>query len=452
MRKYFALFVFTVCAICTVSAQSQFKFSAWGRGVFTPLSISKEASSVSAATATWQNDPRVGFSMSGTSETKRIGFIADFEWAEWAGGPADLVGENAKVWVKPFDMVKLTVGKFNEDDFRGKIGTTEFTSWLVPSGGKDEDNIFSRFQATAGAHLALSPLEGLYIEAAFGSSIGGLRANKNLYDYNEPQDALDVFKAIQAGVGYKFPGIGFARIQFIGNNRGVLRPNENNVLTGKRLMEGLSMNRDADVIEAAFQFTMVENLNIDLGAKIPFEYINDTAFVVYPALRPLAPVENPDQTKVKVQLPYTIALGATYRISDLNILGRIDFSFGEHYVCEGTYDITAGLSLGAWICPNYRITETFRAGIDFGIEMHTLDHITDNKGARDLLGSDYSDIGIGPWAGLNVGSGEIKAGIMIMLPNSPRYAYDPGNSLYKWSYLYDGNPVISFPISFTYNL
>jgi hypothetical protein len=31
--------------------------------------------------------------------------------------------------------------------------------------------------------------------------------------------ALDVFKAIQAGLGYEIPGAGFARVQFVGNNQ-----------------------------------------------------------------------------------------------------------------------------------------------------------------------------------------------------------------------------------------
>lgn len=452
MKKFVAALMLALIAGAAVSAQADFNFSAWGRGVFTPLSITKDASTVSAATATWQNDPRVGFTLKGTSESKRIGIIADFEWAEWNGGASDLVGENSKVWVKPFDIVKLTVGKFNEDDFRGTIGTTEFTSWLVPTGGKDEDHIFSRFQASPGAHIAVTPLPGLYIEAAVGSSVNSLRANRNLFDYNVPQDALDVFKAIQAGVGYRIPEIGFARVQFIGNNRAQLRQNPDLFEVGKRLMEGLTMNRDADIIEAAFQLNMVKNLNLDVGAKIPFEYTTDTAFEIYPALRPSGPVNNFDHTEVTVQLPYTFAIGATYTIFGLSLLGRVDFATsGKSEIVNGTI-YTKGISLGAWLCANYRITPTFRAGVDMGMEMHTIDTKTDKFGEVDLIGSDYRDIGIGPWAGLNVGGGEIKVGIMIMLPNSPRYVYDSSHSTNPWSTSFSGDPVISFPISFTYNL
>jgi hypothetical protein len=51
-----------------------------------------------------------------------------------------------------------------------------------------------------------------------------------------------------------------------------------------------------------------------------------------------------------------------------------------------------------------------------------------------------------------VGGGEIKIGVMIMLPNSPRYAYTAANSTNLWSTSFTGDPVFTFPISFTYNL
>jgi hypothetical protein len=452
VKKFFTVVGFVLIAGTSVFAQADFSFNAWGRGVFTPLSVTKDASTVSTATTTSKNAPRVGFTLKGISETKRIGFQADFQWAEWQNGAAELVGENAKVWVKPFDIVKLTVGKFNEDNFRGKVGTTEFNSWLVPTGGKDEDNIFSRFQAVLGGHIEVMPIKGMYIEAALGSSVNGLRANRNLFDYNVPQDALDVFKAIQVGAGYQIPDIGFVRAQFIGNNRAELRQNQNLIETSKRLMTGLTMNKDADVIEAAFQFTMIENLNVDLGAKIPLRYTTDTAFEVYPALRPTPPVLNQDHTEVIVQLPYSIALGAAYRIFDINLLGRVDFAFGGKTENEGVYTYDKGINLGAWLCANYYITPTFRVGVDFGVEMHGIDKKTDRNGETDLIGSDYSDVGIGPWVGLNVGDGEIKAGLMIMLPNSPRYVYDAGINSNPWSTAFSGDPIFTFPIVFTYTL
>jgi hypothetical protein len=441
--------------ILTNAFSGEFNWSAWGRGVFTPIAFDDQDSSVSAATATWQNYPRVGFSLAGTAESGRIGFIADFQWD---GSIENIIGENAKVWAKPFPFLKLTVGKFNEDDFRGTIGTTEFTSWLIPAGGKDEDGIFDRFQATAGAHIAFAPaseqfggvLNGLFVEAAVGSSPGNIRANRNLYDLN----AADVYRAVQVGIGYQIPSVGFFRAQFVGNNRKQLKSNDDNYPVGAQLMEGLtmpdSMKRDADMIQAAFQLTALDNLNLDIGLKYQLPYTADTAFTVYPALRPNPPLENIDGTEVTVQRPFIAALGAKYQWNNLSVLGRIDFASGETLEQEGSYKIIGGMSLAVWLIPAYRINSEIRTGIDIGFAMHQIDKQEKYSVTADLSGSDYTDCGIGPWVELNLGGGTLKTGLMVMLPSSPRYAYNPGHTV-AWKDTFSGEPVLSIPVSLTYS-
>lgn len=450
MKKFFVLFVLATLTIPVVSAQSTFIWDAWGRAVFTPISFDDADSSVSAATATFAtegNAPRLGFTLTGTSESGNIGFITQFQMLEWTTA-ADLVGENAKIWIKPFPFFKLTVGKFNEDDLRSTIGNTEFNTWLVPSGGKDEDGIFDRFQATLGAHIALTPIEGLYIEAAIGSSPENIRANRNLYNMS----ALDIYKAIQVGAGYRISNVGFVRAQFIGNNRSQLKQNDDLVITSELLMEGLTMSRDADLIEAAFQFNRVEDLNIDVGFKYPLPYVTDTDFTVYPALRPSPPLLNIAGTEVKVQLPIVAAIGATCNWNNFSALGRVDFATKGSFEQEGVYKITTGMSLGFWLTPSYQITNVFKAGIDIGLEIHMIDRQEKPIGVIiDLVGSDYSDIGLGTWIEFNVGSGAVKTGIMVMLPNSPRYIYNSGHTI-AWKDSFSGKPVVTIPISVTYSL
>jgi hypothetical protein len=264
-------------------------------------------------------------------------------------------------------------------------------------------------------------------------------------------DALDVYKAIQAGVGYKIPNTGFIRLQFLGNNRKQLKTNDDLIPTGTKLMEGLNMNRDADVIEAAFQLTLVENLNLDAGIKYPLPYTSDAVFTVYPALRPNIALENTDGTEVKVQLPIIAAIGATYRLNAFSILGRVDFATGGTFEQEGSYKISTGMSLGFWLVPAYRFTDTLRAGVDLGYEMHLIDQQEKPIGTTvDLSGSDYADIGIGPWVELNVGGGTVKTGVMVMLPNGPRYVPNPGHTI-AWKDTFSGKPVISIPVSITYS-
>jgi hypothetical protein len=451
MRK--ALILIAAFVFISFSLYAEINLSGWGRFVITPISFSGDNSSVSAATYNSSDRPNIGFSISGISENEKFGFLVD---TAWDGGTPRL-HDNAKAWVKPFSIFKLTAGWFVEDDFRGKIGNTEFASWLLPNSGRAEDNIFSRFQATVGAHFTLTPIKGLSIEAAIGSTAGGSRANRNLFEVT----ASDVYKAIHVGVGYKIPDVGFVRTQFIGNNRKQLKPNlmNNATLNGQFLMEGLARNNDADIIEIAFQYTGLDGLDVDLGTKIPLKYTTDTEFTVYPALNPNVPVLSSDNEKKSVQKPFVIAVAATYTfpmLSSLNFMVRTDLSFGGFIEEENVFLLKNGLIINAWINPSYYVTEFFRVGIDMGFEFHGEDKWQQPIGKLNLdktNGSEYFDFGVGPWIGLQVGGGTIKTGVMMMFPGNVRYVYKENNSVgYRFETTFSGEPVISIPICFTYSL
>ncbi|HCC37881.1 MAG TPA: hypothetical protein DEQ14_09840 [Treponema sp.] len=461
MKRY----ILTFCALLFVAAgvSAELVWSGWGRGIFTPMAFSDGDSSVSAATYNTRKNPRVGFKINGSSAGETIGFKADFYWD--GGIPA--VGDNASVWVRPFPFLKLTVGKFVEDELRGLLANTEFTSWLTPNNGKGEDALFSRFLASSGAHISISPLfwldsewNGLTIQAAVGSNAGSYfsmeRANRNVID----QDMADVYKAIQIGLGYKIPDIGFARVQFIGNNRAQLRYNDNGLLVGTKLMEGLGFNRDADVIEASFRFTMIDDLTVEAGVKIPLEFTTDASAEVYPALARVvgdaiefnAPVMNTDRMEATIQLPYSFALGAIWEPGDFRIFGRADIEMGKHSIRKDLDEYFFAPVFDFWLVPSYNIFENFTVGLDFGMEYHGMD-VKDSlqRGREELEGSDYFDMGFGPWVEYNVGGGTIKTGVFVMLPGRERYEYTASSGK-QFHQTFSGKPVISVPISFTYSL
>jgi hypothetical protein len=469
--KKFIIVSALLCATIGLPAHAQswtdnFKLNAWGKGVISPIAFSGGDSSVSAATTTSGNYPQVGFSVAGTAPGKKIGFLVD---AYWDGGMPG-VGDNAKVWVQPFGFIKLTAGWFVEDDLRGTIGNTEFASWLLPGGGKSEDAIFTRFQAKLGAHFKVEPLywldspwKGLMIEGAFGSSSapagsnnGDIRANRNLIGL----DAADVYKGMQIGLGYKISTIGFARVQFIGNNRTQLKPDytNNGYPRGQNVFDGLSKNSDADVIEAAFRFSRIEGLNVDAGVKIPLEYKTDTQFIEYPALPPNGEKETADLDERTVKRPTGAALGINWTPSFLesfNVVVLFDISFGSRIEETGHHLLKFGANTGAWIMPSYKITENIKAGVDFGMYIHKKDEWQQPIGrprADILSDKDYTDIGIGVWVELALGGGRIRTGPMIMIPGAERYMWVEGNSLgYEFRPAFTTEPVISLPISFTYN-
>jgi len=534
-QKKFFFALFLVLLSCGISYAQNITFGAWGRVLITPFAAMGKSSSVSAATSTWYDVPYISFSANGTAPSGNIGFNIDFDFGyNFETNSTNVVGDNAKAWVKPlgmvlpgeFNMLKLTAGKFNEDDFRGRVGATEFSSWLLPSGGKDEDSIFYRFQGGAAAHVKLEPLmwldsewNGLIIEGAFGSSgqgqdINVLRAIRNLlnnednrtvederalydpdnptnlfYDGDRHMSAADVYRAGQYGIGYTIPDIGMVRAQFIGGNLGAFRL----VSTGKdyaglrdqykQLMRGLNKQAaylEADVIEGAFLFKsgLVEGLTVDIGVKIPLEYKTKANFAVYPAVYgktqdPLytnstnATGDKPSKgnNEFTIQSPYNIAAGLIWTpsfLEELSIMARVDYTFGGHIrgTITGTsnmdVDLLTGANVNAWLVPSYKIIPNLTVGIDLGMEIRLEDTLTLNGNPDSIKRTEYSkhtDFGVGPWMELGVGGGKVRVGVSIMIPDSYRYVFNANKStdLYKYSYMFTPQPIVSVPISITYS-
>jgi hypothetical protein len=499
--KKTALTLAVLLAIGATSAYAEITFSAWGRAVVTPLAFMGEHSAASAATSTWGNTPAVRFTANGIAPSEKIGFNIDLEFS----AANAYVVDNAKAWVQPFEWFRLTAGQFNEDDFRGRIGASEFGSWLLPNGGKDEDNLFYRFKANQGAHFKILPLvwldspwNDLAIEGAFGSNALGtgvnqLRAILNLLNnedndysgqtsYDETDETsryyngdrtmtlLDVYKAIQIGIGYRIPDAGFLRVQFIGNNREVFRYGEQGGSPGvnleRRLVSGLANDRDADTIEAAFLFDALketQGLIVDLGAKIPLPYNDKTNFIIYDRVigtdgQDYSAIQNANNKEYTVQRPYAAALGVTWTpafLTAFTVTARVDAAFGGKLESdEDGVKITNGYNVNAWLMPSYGVGNGARFGVDLGIDIHGADTVwqkgvPSSKAQTDA--SKYFDFGVGPWAELSFAGGRVRTGVVIMVPGSPRYIFNPNSNSYGIVPKFTGDPVISVPISFTYS-
>ncbi|MDR1902083.1 MAG: hypothetical protein LBQ88_07385 [Treponema sp.] len=487
------LFIAIFGVLCA-SLSAEITLGAWGRGVVTPLAFTSDDdgvhSAVSAATYTSSDTPSIGFSANGVAPSERIGFKIDLAFG---GGQAG-IGDNAKVWVKPFDMFTLTAGFFKEEELRGKIGASEFAAWILPNSSQNEDNIFRRFDAFAGAHFRLNPLigwdspwNGLTLQGAFGSNAPGqpgnnVRAILNLFnnednetapsvydgsDGDRKMSALDVYKAMQFAIGYRVPSIGLARVQFIGNNRNAFRWSESgstpNVVEAEtKLVYGMNTNRDADIIEAAFLYDGIKGLSVDLGVKIPLEYTTKTDFIVYPRVMGSdgsvkSEIKNPTHKEYTVQQPYAVALGVSWTpafLDALTLMARFDGSFGGSIECPGDTRVSNGYLIAAWLMPSWRVLTNLRVGFDAGFENHGLDTLWQSGVPPDSAQTDvskYTDVGIGPWVELSFLGGRIRTGVMMMVPGNARYNYNVSSPTYTYSPKFRAEPVFSVPISFTYS-
>jgi len=530
MKHRTIFFVLAIFLAVSAPSWAQIEFSSYGRVVITPLAFSGPYSAVSAATSTWGDVPYISFSANGAAPSGNIGFNIDFDFGyDSQNQKYNIVGDNAKAWIKPlgllvperFNMLKLVAGRFNEDELRGKIGATEFGSWILPNGSKDEDNIFTRFKAGAGAYVRIEPLlwweeapgkaspwNGLTLHAAFGSnSLGafgnGLRAILNLYnneanktDSNQnyekssvydPDDprytsAADVFRAGQYALGYRIAKVGLARFQFIGANRDVFRLDSimQSGITDSTdiptlLVTGIDRGdrqKSSDTLEFAFLFDGnglgdlydgLKGLRVDVGVKLPLEFTTKNTVKVLDDLFDGYVHESPEVTpktnRYTVQMPRRISVGVNWTPSfmeELNIQSRFDYSFGGKIVQEPKDggSISASREEGAyynfWITPSYKIISAFTVGMDFGMEIKERDTASGYSGnPPNMAVTEWTDLGFAPWFELSVGGGRVRTGVVVMLPGMARFKNDKDRGKVNPKFL--GDPVISIPISITYN-
>jgi hypothetical protein len=520
LRKITCVFILALAA--SMPCWAQITFSSWGRVVITPFSFTSSEnqgenySAVSAATSTWGDAPYISFSANGKALSENIGFNIDFDFGyNILNGNYNIVGDNAKVWFYPLgllvpnqkNLIKLVAGRFNEDELRGKIGATEFGSWVLPNGSKDEDNIFARFKATAGAYARLEPLlwvdspwNGLTLHIVFGSNAlgavgNGLRAPLNLYNneanrtngdglsYNDGwgdydgdrrTSALDVFRAGQYALGYRIPDIGLFRLQFIGSNLEEYRmdsvgnnTNHTRYDIAKRLVAGVDRSDNGHTMEFAFMYDGYKGLRVDAGFKLPLEYTTNLPIQVIPDIfvPELGFTVNGHQNGRKgdeygVQKPMVISLGVNWTpafLSDLNIMTRFDTSFGGKIEMKNPatpgdkISYENGTIFGAWLVPSYKLSNNLSLGLDMGMDIHTGDTVFLNGQERSEWKdvSTYNDFGLSPWVDIQLGGGRVRIGLVIMFPGTFRNKAD-GNAGYVTP-KFLGDPVISLPISVTYS-
>jgi len=244
--KKAVLFIAALVFFCSFGF-AQASVGAWGRGI---VSVAGGGDDILMSEhASWGWNTRVGMTISGTSDN--VGFQADFN-VDGAGVGA---GDQQKIWVKPIDMLTITIGRSFDDTLRGNavFGAWDWLRYDVIDG---EDAIFGRVGITGQSNIeiALAPAEGAYIFAATNQILGG--------------DAEILAQAAMAyaqiGAGYTIEGIGQIRLQYVGE-------------TSYRAAS-------SGYIEGAFKLTMVEGLVVDLGGKYWMECPDQTSNMAKAAL------------------------------------------------------------------------------------------------------------------------------------------------------------------------
>jgi hypothetical protein len=263
--------------------------------------------------------------------------------------------------------MRLDIGKMKVDDMYN------LPLWFFPTldtfmlkAGRDKD-IFSNFEANNSILLRLTPVQDLFIGVfLYNQALLNMGENAAAGPLVGGEDAGDAFKRIQATVGYTIPGIGFARAQYYGANPDI--NTDTHFITAPRF-------------EAAFAFTAVPNLIIDLGGKysllledpkVPARRNNYTGDgrIPIPALPANSAGEDSRTGTVEragtYQAPQHLSLGIRYEMKNIGpgtliLQGRADTAFWGYYQEPGKNIVVMGPELKASFWPSYRIdTFTFQ--------------------------------------------------------------------------------------------
>jgi hypothetical protein len=355
----------------------------------------------------------VGRNGNGDTSRARIGVVAgteqvgiNFKLQFNPNASAKLgIDDFAEVWWKPVSQIKIEAGKFVNDTLRGKIGDDNWQRYTVLM--KDGDSIFSRFKSnwtgTVGFMMGLKPIEPLYI----GVSVPGLDRLERVDDvyadttipYKDKDgdkvgNVLRTYEKIQAGLGYTIPNIGLIRAQYVGYS--------SFYDNGKK--PSISDFTKAPRIEAAFAFTGVSGLVIDVGGKVPLPV--DTYYEEGVDTEKQPTGQYTKKSDDTYQAPYQVSLGAGYTADALDIKGRVDAQFGGKKDAEVDADDTEqGFDVNVHLWPSYNLGFA-TAGLDLGFN-----YLGDTKknGETDTKGGYL--FGAGLWLKKSYGGSSIKGGL-----------------------------------------
>jgi hypothetical protein len=377
MKK--ALAILMTLALVASAATAEITWGAWGRGVF--VAAQSDGTDTTAVTeASWSGNPRIGFSVNGAADN--MGFHVDL-----TGDVASVgIGDQAKIWWKGNDMFKLEIGKVYFDALRGKIGDQSFARYIAPF-NYGEDQIFTRFQPGCGAVVEVTPAEGVVVAASVDPSSTKTKAET-------------VYQKIQVGAGYTIAGVGQIRAQYVGNTATFAFAD----VTIDADTGAITVADNAARIEAAFAYTGVEGLTLDVGGKY---YL------------PVSVTES-GMTVTSAQ-PINASVGANFKKDAFGLFARVDAGFAGSVKATGTgYSLenATAMFVKAYVIPSYALDfATIGCDIAYGMtgDSTTTATIT-GLGSATTTTKGTSTLGFCPYIQKGNSNGYIKAGFAVQAP------------------------------------
>ena len=254
--------VAAAAALTATSAFAEITFGAWLRVLASPVaSTGKDV--IAGVENSWGWGARTArININGTSEDGKAGFVMGV-YNDFESGLGQ--GDDAYLWVKPVDTVKISVGKFDSptNGLRGDFcyGSWNWLrpfNWVYDGEGLTFDGIWR-----SGLMVEADPMEGLHAFAVIPMS-------------SSYASAEEVYRNIQVGFGYAIEGVGKLKAQFIGDYGYTTKTTETgdyylDTSDGSIKQSSVAYDKDQDKttgqIGVAFDLNAVENLYVTVGAR-----------------------------------------------------------------------------------------------------------------------------------------------------------------------------------------
>ncbi|BDC95055.1 hypothetical protein [Treponema saccharophilum] len=238
--------VITVAALAAAVAglaSADISFGSWGRGLWITAANSGDGDIVTDVHQSWGgNAPRTALAVSGDSDN--VGFKLDIH-----GNGTDFgMGDNAYIWVKPIEQVKLYMGKLDVNALRSDVAYGLW-NWdrlgCVNKRIECEGWTFPAFVKGNGVSIQATPVEGLTLVADIPLNLDGT-AKKFSDTYG---------RSAKYAAAYDIKDVGTFKLGLETKARAT--------------KVGETESKENVQIDVAFDVSAVENASISVGARIP---------------------------------------------------------------------------------------------------------------------------------------------------------------------------------------
>ncbi|MBO7612419.1 MAG: hypothetical protein J6S81_01180 [Treponema sp.] len=193
-------------AFAAVSFAEGITFGAWLRCIAVPAANNGDET-YTVGTHSWGGAPRAArLNVTAVAPDGNAGFNMGM-YSDLDGTGKNSLGDEANLWVKPIDMVKVSYGQYDNGTLMGGVCLPSW-DWIRPTSTialGDEDLFMSKNNKT-GLMVEVTPMENLYIQAMAPIVPGREKVG-------------DTYKKLRGGFAYTVPGLVKVKGQYIGDGK-----------------------------------------------------------------------------------------------------------------------------------------------------------------------------------------------------------------------------------------